>query len=203
MIRLGIEIDGVLRDTYAKIEQIYQKYFIDELELVDDDFKYEITKPYNTPNYENHFAFKTDEEFLSFVYEEFAMQIFGHAPSSTMSTFYDLRDLQINLDQEIELVLISEQIGKTKPATLFFISKFGCDVDKIVFFNKKTIENVWNEFDVLVAASPKLLMNNTNKPTIKYETTYNSNINNENTITNLKELESTLKKIINNDQSFR
>jgi hypothetical protein len=62
---------------------------------------------------------------------------------------------------------------------------------------------VWNEFDVLVAASPKLLINNTNKPTIKYETTYNSNINNENTITNLKELESTLKKIINNDPSFR
>lgn len=203
MIRLGIEIDGVLRDTFAKIEHLYQKYFIDELELVDDDFKYEITKPYDTPNYENHFAFKTDEEFLSFVYEEFAMQIFGHAPSTTMSTFYDLRDLQISMDQEIQLVLISEQIGKTKPATLFFISKFGCDVDKIVFFNKKTMDQIWGEFDILVAASPKLLMNEENKTTIKYETSYNSNNDNKIIITNLKELESTLKKIINNDQSFQ
>jgi len=203
MIRLAIEIDGVLRDTYSKIEQIYQKYFIDELELVDEDFQYEIIKPYNTPNYENHFIFKTDEEFVSFIYEEFAMQIFGHAPSSTMSTFYDLKDLQISFEEDIEIVLISEQIGKTKPATLFFVSKFGCDVDKIVFFNKKNMNRIWEEFDILVAASPKLLDNCENKPTIKYETIYNSNINLENTITNLKELESTLKKIITNAPSIR
>jgi hypothetical protein len=199
MIRLAIEIDGVLRDTYSKIEYLYQKYFIDELELVDEDFKYEITEPYTTPDYKNHFAFKNDEEYASFIYEEFAMQIFGHAPSTTMSTFYDLKDLQINLEQDIELTLISEQIGKTKPSTLFFISKFGCEVDKIIFYNKNTIDNIWNQFDVLVAASPKLLSNNSNKPTIKYETSYNSNINIEDTITNLKELESKLKKIIKND----
>ena len=41
-MRIAIDIDGVLRDTFTKIEQIYQKYFIDELELVDDDFNYEI-----------------------------------------------------------------------------------------------------------------------------------------------------------------
>jgi hypothetical protein len=203
MIRLAIEIDGVLRDTYTKIEQIYQKYFIDELELIDDDFQYQIKKPFDTANYENHFDFKTEEEFLSFIYEEFAMQIFGHAPSSTISTFYDLRDLQINLQDEIEVVLIGEQIGKTKPATLFFISKFGCEVDRILFFNKKNIDKIWNDFDILVASSPKLLSHSAKIPTIKYETTYNSNINFDNTITNLKELEPTLKKIIDNDSSFR
>ena len=57
-MRIAIDIDGVLRDTFLKIEQIYQKFFIDELELVDDDFKYEIIEPYDTPNYENHFKFK-------------------------------------------------------------------------------------------------------------------------------------------------
>jgi hypothetical protein len=203
MIRLAIEIDGVLRDTYTKIEQIYQKYFIDELELVDDDFQYRIKKPFDTPEYENHFAFKTEEEFLSFIYEEFAMQIFGHAPSSTLSTFYDLRDLQINLQDQVEITLIGEQIGKTKPATLFFISKFGCDVDRIIFFNKKNFDRIWNDFDILVASSPKLLGHQTKIPTIKYETTYNSNINIDDKISNLKELESTLKKIIDNDSSFR
>ena len=85
-MRIAIDIDGVLRDTFTKIEQIYQKYFIDELELVDDEFKYEIITPYNTPEYSNHFKFKTDEEYLSFMYEEFAMEIFGHSPSTEMST---------------------------------------------------------------------------------------------------------------------
>ena len=30
-MRIAIDIDGVLRDTFLKIEQIYQKFFIDEL----------------------------------------------------------------------------------------------------------------------------------------------------------------------------
>jgi hypothetical protein len=196
MKRVAIEIDGVLRDTFAKLEQIYQKFLIDELELVDEDFKFEIKKPFDTKDFTNHFVFKNEEEFVTFVYEEFAMEIFGHSPSSELTTFIDLKDLQIGHQNEIEWVLISEQIGKTKPATLFFISKFGCDVDKVVFFNKKTIDKIWNEFDILVASSPNLLSNTDTKPTIKYERTYNSNIDVQYTITNLKELESTLKKII-------
>ena len=196
MKRVAIEIDGVLRDTFAKLEQIYQKFLIDELELVDEDFKFEIKKPFDTKDFTNHFVFKNEEEFVTFVYEEFAMEIFGHSPSSELTTFIDLKDLQINHQNEIEWVLISEQIGKTKPATLFFVSKFGCDVDKVVFFNKKTIDKIWDEFDILVASSPNLLSNTDTKPTIKYERTYNSNIDVQYTITNLKELESTLKKII-------
>ena len=73
--------------------KLFSEYFIDELELVDDDFKYEIITPYDSPEYSNHFKFKTDEEYLSFMYEEFAMEIFGHSPSTEMSTFYDLNDL--------------------------------------------------------------------------------------------------------------
>ena len=196
MKRVAIEIDGVLRDTFTKLEQIYQKFLIDELDLVDEDFKFEIKKPFDTKDFTNHFVFKNEEEFVTFVYEEFAMEIFGHSPSSELTTFIDLKDLQINHQNEIEWVLISEQIGKTKPATLFFVSKFGCDVDKVVFFNKKTIDKIWDEFDILVASSPNLLSNTDTKPTIKYERTYNSNIDVQYTITNLKELESTLKKII-------
>ena len=194
MKRVAIEIDGVLRDTFAKLEQIYQKFLIDELELVDEDFKFEIKKPFDTKDFTNHFVFKNEEEFVTFVYGEFAMEIFGHSPSSELTTFSDLKDLQIGHQNEIEWVLISEQIGKTKPATLFFVSKFGCDVDKVVFFNKKTIDKIWDEFDILVASSPNLLSNTDTKPTIKYERTYNSNIDVQYTITNLKELESTLKK---------
>ena len=88
-MRIAIDIDGVLRDTFTKIEHLYQKYFIDELELVDDDFKYEIITPYDSPDYSNHFKFKTDEEYLSFMYEEFAMEIFGHSGSTETMTFND------------------------------------------------------------------------------------------------------------------
>ena len=108
-MRLAIDIDGVLRDTFSKIEQLYQKYFIDELEIVDDEFVYEIKTPYNTPDYQNHFMFKTDEEYLSFLYEEFAMQIFGHSPSTEMSTFHVLNETYNKYKDKVDFLLISKQ----------------------------------------------------------------------------------------------
>ena len=195
-MRIAIDIDGVLRDTFLKIEQIYQKFFIDELELVDDDFKYEIIEPYDTPNYENHFKFKNDEEYISFIYEEFAMQIFGHAPSSELSTFYTLSDLMKKYKDKVEFLLISKQIGKTKPATLFFVSKFGCEIDKVVFYNKLTESKIWDEFDVLVTASPDLLSQDKNKTLIKFERTYNSSLETEHSIQSLKELDEKIEKLI-------
>ena len=195
-MRIAIDIDGVLRDTFTKIEQIYQKYFIDELELVDDDFNYEIITPYDTPEYSNHFKFKTDEEYLSFMYEEFAMEIFGHSPSTEMSTFYDLNDLIVKYKDNVKFLLISKQVSKTKPATLFFVSKFGCEIEKIIFYNQLTKDDVWNEFDVLITANPDLLLQKDNKTLIKYETSYNLKIESENTIFNLKELDNKIETLI-------
>jgi len=195
-MRLAIDIDGVLRDTFLKIEQTYQKFFIDELELVDDDFKYEIKKPFDTPNFENHFMFKTEDEYFSFLYEEFTMEIFGHSPSSEMSTFHTLSDIYKKYKDKVDFVLISKQIGKTKPATLFFISKFGCEIDKIIFYNKLTENKIWDEFDVLLTANPDLLNQNHNKTLIKYETSYNSGITSELTIESLRDLDEKIEKLI-------
>lgn len=195
-MRIAIDIDGVLRDTFSKIEHLYQKYFIDELELVDDDFKYEIIEPYDTPEYSNHFKFKTDEEYLSFMYEEFAMEIFGHSPSTEMSTFYDLNDLIIKYKDKVKFLLISKQVGKTKPATLFFVSKFGCEIEKIVFYNQLTKDDIWNEFDVLITANPELLEEHENKTTIKFETTYNLENDNKLVITSIKDLENKIENLI-------
>lgn len=195
-MKIALDIDGVLRDTYTKIEQIYQKYFIDELELVDDDFHYEIIKPYNTSEYSNHFKFKTDEEYLSFMYEEFAMEIFGHSPSTEMSTFYDLNELIVKYKDTVKFSLVSKQIGKTKPATLFFISKFGCEIEKIIFYNQLTKNDLWNEFDVLITANPDLLSQIDNKTLIKYETSYNLTIETDCTILNLKELDKKIETLI-------
>ena len=195
-MRIAIDIDGVLRDTFTKIEQIYQKYFIDELELVDDEFKYEIITPYNTPEYSNHFKFKTDEEYLSFMYEEFAMEIFGHSPSTEMSTFYDLNDLIVKYKDNVKFLLISKQVSKTKPATLFFISKFGCEIEKVIFYNQLTKNEIWNEFDVLLTSNPELLSQTENKTLIKYETSYNLTTECEHTITTLKELDKKIETLI-------
>jgi FMN phosphatase YigB (HAD superfamily) len=195
-MRLAIDIDGVLRDTFLKIEQLYQKFFIDELEIVDDEFIYEIKTPYDTPDYKNHFMFKNDEEYISFIYEEFAMQIFGHSPSSEMSTFQILNETYNKYKDRVDFVLISKEVGKTKPSTLFFISKFGCEIDKVVFYNNLNKDKIWNEFDVLLTANPELLKEDKNKTTIKFETTYNLTNNNELVITSIKQLENKIENLL-------
>jgi hypothetical protein len=130
------------------------------------------------------------------MYEEFAMEIFGHSPSSEMSTFYDLNDLIVKYKDNVKFLLISKQIGKTKPATLFFISKFGCEIDKVVFYNKLNKDKIWDEFDVLITANPELLEEHENKTTIKFETTYNLENDNKLVITSIKDLENKIENLI-------
>ena len=198
-MRIGIEINGVLRNTIGKIEQTYQKYLIDKTDGIENEksFEYGTILPVNSLMLKDHFKFQNDEELFSFLYEEFPMEIFGHAQSSEYSTFNDLNELYLKLRDNHDLIIVSDEIGKSKPASLFFISKFGCQLEKIKFYSNYTINSMWNEIDLLLTANPALLLEHpSDKILIKYETDYNKNINTSHTIKSLKELEDKLKKII-------
>lgn len=151
-MRIGIEINGVLRNTLGKIEQTYQKFLIDKTDGVEteDLFEYGITLPIDSLDLKNHFKFRNDEELFSFLYEEFPMEIFGHSQSSEYSTFNDLNEVYLNLRDNHDLIIVSDEIGKSKPASLFFISKFGCQLEKIKFYSNYTINSMWSEIDVLL-----------------------------------------------------
>jgi hypothetical protein len=198
-MRIGIEINGVLRNTIGKIEQTYQKYLIDKTDGIENEesFEYGIILPVDSLVLKDHFKFQNDEELFSFLYEEFPMEIFGHSQSSEYSTFNDLNEVYVNLRDNHDLIIVSDEIGKSKPASLFFISKFGCQLEKIKFYSNYTINSMWDEIDLLLTANPALLLEHpSDKILIKYETDYNKNINTSHTIKSLKELEDKLKKII-------
>ncbi len=199
-MRIGIEVNGVLRNTLDKIEQTYQKFMIDKTEGIEyeNDFKYEITYPVEDLEIKKHFSFRDDDEMYSFLYEEFPMEIFGHAQSSEYNTFNDLNEIYINLRDNHELLIVSDEISKSKPATLFFLSKFGCLVEKIKFYSNITIKSMWEEVDVLLTSSPTLLLDcPKDKLIIKFETEYNKNIDSFHTIKSLKEFEEKLNQIEN------
>ena len=217
-MRIGIELNGVLRDTIEKFKQTYEKYLIDEefdeklktYEALDDreeykeilskhelPFKYEILTEVDSMNLSNHFAFPNNDELYSFMYQEFPMQIFGHAPSSEMTSFNDLNDLYHKYRNDHDLLIVSDEIGKSKPASLFFLSKFGCLIEKVKFYSNQTIKSMWDEVDILLTANPDLLLNQPqNKLVIKYETKYNKQVSSSYTISSLKELDSMLENIL-------
>ena len=198
-MRIAIEINGVLRNTLDKIQQTYQKYMIDKTEGIEeeDSIIREIKLPIDSLNLRNHFTFIDDEELYSFLYEDFPMEIFGHSQSTEYQTFNDLNDIYVNLRDNHDLLIVSDEMGRSKPASLFFLSKFGCQVEKVKFYSNLTINSMWDEIDVLLTSNPALLLEHpTDKILIKYQTEYNKHIESKHSITNLKEFEFELTKIL-------
>ena len=199
-MRIAIEINGVLRNTLDKIQQTYQKYMIDKTEGIEEeeeDIVREIKLPIDSLELRNHFTFIDDEELYSFLYEDFPMEIFGHSQSSEYQTFNDLNDIYVNLRDNHDLLIVSDEMGRSKPASLFFLSKFGCQVEKVKFYSNLTINSMWDEIDVLLTSNPALLLEHpTDKILIKYQTEYNKHIESKHSITNLKEFEFELTKIL-------
>ncbi len=147
-------------------------------------------------NLREHFAFQSDEELYDFMYRDFPMQIFGHAGSTEMSSMNDLNEFYLDIRDSHDLLIVSDEIGKSKPATLFFLSKFGCLLEKIKFFSNSTKKSMWDELDILLTANPDLLLNYPkNKIIIKFETSYNKEIKNDLTISSIKELKSIIKNL--------
>jgi hypothetical protein len=217
-MKIAIDLNGVLRDTIGKITQVYDKHMMNEVLEVDESskifsnsgdtewelvetentkFDYGYSLPITSLNLREFFKFKDDDEYYSFMYEEFPMQIFGHAGSTEMSSFNDLNDFYISNRDNFRISIVSDEIGKSKPATLFFLSKFGCLIEEIKFFNETTKNLMWDEIDVLLTANPDLLLNKPdNKIVIKFETEYNKNIQTDLIIKSIKELDDKLKQII-------
>jgi len=221
MTKIGIEINGVLRDTISKFTELYEKHLVDthfnestdktyEIEFSGDtdevielnenvevnNFEYKVLSPVTSLDLGSHFSFPSKDDLYSFMYEEYTMELFGHAPSTEMLSFNLLNDIYYNLRDTYDLMIVSDEIGRSKPSSLFFLSKFGCLVEKVFFYSEITKNDMLGEVDILLTANPDLLLNKPdNKIIIKFITDYNKNIKSEYEISSLSDLELTIKKI--------
>jgi hypothetical protein len=224
MKKIGIEINGVLRDTISKFTELYEKHLVDshlyestdktyEIEFSGDtdevveinesseinNFEYKILSPVTSLDLGSHFSFPSKDELYSFMYEEYTMELFGHAPSTEMLSFNILNDIYYNLRDTYDLMIVSDEIGRSKPSSLFFLSKFGCLLEKVFFYSEITKNNMWDEVDILLTSNPDLLLNKPdNKIVIKFITDYNKHVESDYEISSLSDLELTIKKIEDN-----
>jgi len=196
-MRIGIELNGVLRDTLKKIQQEYEKWYLENPFKEDEEkSEYEVMSDLTTLKITKHLKFKDDDELYNFLYREHTMEIFGHAGSVETSSMMDFNEFYLDMRDSHEIIIVSDEIGKSKPASLFFISKFGCLVESVKFYSESTINSLWDSIDVLLTANPTLLLNHPDeKKVIKYETSYNNNIEIEHSIINLKGLKLKIEEI--------
>jgi hypothetical protein len=142
--RIGILLDGTIRNLGSKVEVTFSRRFPDR----------EITGTIDPLKPFNHLPLEEDE-FVEFVCDS-ALEVYGKAELTYPNAIRDLNQMIQMLEEDgYEVILLSREWHKVRPATLFFLSECGAEVSNIKFI--RTLENAWNECDVLVTANQEVL----------------------------------------------
>jgi len=202
-MEIFISIDGVIRNTIQKFDYHYKDAYLDsEFENV-EEFQYGVTEPIENDNLLNSYKFQSKEELEYFLFIEYPIEIFGHAGLSYSTTFTDLNKM-IYDNQEHNITLVGlDELGKSKPATLFFLSKNGFLGNNIKFIKKSDIEKEWNKCDLWITDNKSIIDNcPENKIVYKFNTTYNQHFTNSREISKLTEIQELWSKSLENNTTL-
>lgn len=215
-MKIGISVNGVLRDYFGRIEKIHTKYFNpedgQEVQVKDYDLEKWIWFPKEevvrqeiefNPNFsEKEFLLSevtsqdtqevTDEEITieDFIYDKCCLEIFGYADEIVDGAVQSINDLDLQLkmlSKDNELTITSREAGRSVPSTMFFLSKTGCMVQNIKF--TMGTADCWEFVDVMVTDHPEILKSKPEgKKVIKVEKPFNQDIPSDYTIKSVREL---------------
>jgi len=196
MAKIGIALDGILRDTISQLAYVHNKYIAQISQLRIDEgqdsngkiTEIDLEKTPFTDYSKIHefFNFESVDAMNSFLYNKAALEVFGHADQTLNNIIIQFNQFLMDMedDGEHEIILVSREAIRSIPATYYFLSKTGCKAKHIRFYTK--FEDKWNDVDVLITANPRTLANKpTNKVAVKVKTTYNESTNADFTIDSL------------------
>lgn len=151
MIRIGIELNHVVRNINKQILKYYQKDIDPSLDLEDVDEKDDAFK---------YAKFETLTDKNDFIYIDYPYEIFGCAKTMTkdipMLMNNWLSELTNYEDDDVEISFFSlNEDSLTIQSTYFFLSKIGTRVRKIVF--PKKFEDIKDDYDVIITGNNKLI----------------------------------------------
>ena len=167
-MKIGITINEVLRDFIGQFAYTYDKY-IGPTEIKEDDV--------TNFNLLEFFKFDDINKLNTFLYLEAPLEIFGHADlvSDGLMNHFNNFIMDMKDDGEHEIQIVSREVNKAIPSTLFFLSKTGCRADNIKFVSTEAAK--WNDVDILITANPKALESKpTGKISVKVKSSYNKDI---------------------------
>ena len=165
-MKIGISINEVLRDYIGQFAYTYEKYIGPTNITSKDVTSFDLI---------DHFKFDSVAKLNSFLFLEAPLEIFGHADQLHDGIITHLNEFlsEIDYEGEHEVKIVSREVSKAIPSTLFFLSKTGCKATDIKFV--KTHELEWDDVDVLITANPRALEAKPNgKISVKINASYNS-----------------------------
>ena len=183
-----VNINGVLRNLIQKFDYHYKSYFLDE-PVETETFDYHITSPILNDDLKKYYSFQSEDEYNNFLYIEFPLEIYGHAGLSYATSISDMNTL-INENKDINFTFIGiDEFGKSKPSTLFFLSKNGFLGNNYKFIKSEDIVHQWDICDVWITDDKRVIdFCPESKRAIKFNTDYNTYFTTEDEITKLNNL---------------
>lgn len=226
-MKIGVSIDGVLRDFLGQVKETHLKYFPteegeSEIEIPDYELDKWVTFPeeevkqgemeFNPDFNEKEFLESGEETELvkvkntitleEFLYEKCTVEVFGYAEESISSAVETLNQLILENPQH-EFILMSREGGMAIPSTLFFLAKTKSSCPNIKFV--KEYSKVWDYVDVMITDHPKIIDTKPKgKLNIIIDKEYNKNFNqNKMRFKTIKEIDSDVlngvESILNDD----
>jgi len=222
-MKIGISIDGVLRNFLGRVEEIHEKYFPaeedeDEVQVLDYELEKWLTFPEEEvkqaevdfdPNFNEDEFLKSDSEDRvelgrkvkkvtvdEFLYERCTLEIFGYAEEEINSAVDTINSLVID-NPDHEFYIISREIGLSVPSTLFFLCKTKCMVQNIKFI--KEFASCWDYVDVMVTDRPEIVKSKPkDKICIKINKNYNNSYSSDFSLKSIREIDTSFILKINN-----
>ena len=200
-MKIGISINGVMRDFFGQIEKTHTKYFnpedLQEVKIRDYNLEEWVKFPKEeivrneiefNPNFDEREFLRNEDELQDteevvdeeitvddFIYDKCCLEIFGYADEVEDGAVQSLNDLELLSIGKHELIVTSREAGRSVPATLFFLSKTGCMIRNIVFTLGTT--DCWKHVDCMITDHPEILNSKPEgKITIKIGKNFNMDI---------------------------
>ena len=179
-MKVGITLNEVLRDYISQFAYTYEKYRDTGVGEDGKQIKFELKEyPITDFDFMNHdlVNFEDKGELNKFLYQEAALEIFGHADQTykNIMTQFNHFLLEMRDEEEHEFELVSREAAMSIPSTYFFLSKTLCKAPNIRFVT--AYADKWNGLDVLITACPTALEAKPNgKISVKINSPYNKDV---------------------------
>lgn len=135
-----IELNNIIRDIVSKTILVYKA----------DNLEHELPDEYNGEDLQEYLGFESKEELLEYMYVECPMRIFGYSNESEEGVSYMINEFYKKYRDKFNITIFSNEIEKSKPATLMFLARMGILVDSIEFFPLEDFETVNEKADIII-----------------------------------------------------
>jgi hypothetical protein len=170
-IRLGIELNHVIRNVNKQILKYYQKDIDEYIDIDDVDYTSDVIH--------NICHFETNDDIITFLYEDYPFEVYGSADQMDRNLSRDLnlwiQALTNQEDVNLKIFFFSmREGGITIQSTYFFLGKIGSRVREMVF--PKSCEELAEYGDIFITSNNDVinyLFDRNDKICIAIKTTMN------------------------------